>query len=62
MALESILREAVGDTIAEDVLEIVANKTRRVMRERKDELTTIIRAAVTRALAEALTPQDSEGR
>ena len=50
MALENILKEAVkgavGATIAEEVQEIVAEETRRALREREDELTALVRTAV----------------
>jgi hypothetical protein len=56
--LETILKEAtakaVGETIAEEIREIVAKETRRALREHEDQLTTLVRAAVTSAIAELL--------
>jgi hypothetical protein len=58
MTLESMLKDAVanamGETIAEEVREIVAKETRRAMREHEDRLTALVRTAVTSAIGELL--------
>ena len=58
MPLASILKEAVQNaisaTIAVEVQEIVAKETRRALREYEEQLTMLIRAAVTSAIAEML--------
>jgi hypothetical protein len=46
----TLVREAVSDTIAEEVHEIVAKKTRWIMREKEDQLTAIIRAAIRQGI------------
>jgi hypothetical protein len=63
MALENILKEAVssamGATIAEEVQEIVAEETRRALRDHEDQLTTLVRAAVASAIAEMLNGKEA---
>jgi hypothetical protein len=58
MTLESILKdaikEAIGDTIAGEVREIVAKETRRTLRDRETELTDLVKGAVASAIGEML--------
>jgi hypothetical protein len=62
VALKNLVKEAVegavGSTIAGEVQEIVAKETRRALRERKDELTALVRAVVASAIAEMLNGHD----
>jgi N-methylhydantoinase A/oxoprolinase/acetone carboxylase beta subunit len=52
--LKDAVRDAIGETIADDVREIVAKESRKALREREDQLTTLVRGAVASAIAEML--------
>jgi hypothetical protein len=52
--LKEAVKGAVGATIPEQVQEVVAKETRRALREREDEVTTLVRTAVVSAIAEML--------
>jgi hypothetical protein len=58
MPLESILKDAVrgaiGDTLGDEVRDIVAKETRRALREHEDQLTRLVRSAVADAVTEML--------
>jgi hypothetical protein len=58
MLIDAVLQDAIKTgftaTITEDVREIVAKETRRALREHEEEITQLIRAAVNKALEEAL--------
>jgi hypothetical protein len=63
MQLETVLKDAVanamGQTISQEVQEIVAKETRRALHDHEDRLTTLVRAAVASAIAELLNGQEA---
>ena len=58
MTLQTVLKDAVkgaiSETIALEFHEIVAKETRRALQAQEQELTTLVRAAVSAAISEML--------
>jgi hypothetical protein len=52
--LKTAVRRGVEDALADDLQEMVAKETRRVLRDREDQLVAIVRAAVADAMTELL--------
>jgi len=58
--LHEAVRDAVSDTLADEVRQVVAKETRRALRAHEDELTAIVRAAVVEALAQTFASKEKD--
>ena len=53
--LTAMIQQAIRDEIVKEVSRIATNETREALKEREEDLTKIVRAAVAKALPELLT-------